>query len=64
MINSQAQHSCLPWLLINEMVEPGSESDDKKLFPSRLNEKKWINEDAAQQNTDKMHSICQPVDGK
>ena len=65
MIDSQVQYSRWPCLVINGMVEPGNESDGEKLVLSRLKEEETrIDEDAIQQNIDKIHSISQPKDGK
>ena len=64
MIDSQAQHSRRPCLVINGMAEPGNESDDEKLVVSRLKEETGIDEDVIQQNIDKIHPTGQPEDGK
>ena len=64
MIDSQAQYSRRPCLVINGMAEPENESDDEKLILSRLKEETGIDEDVIQQNIDKIHPIGQPEDGK
>ena len=64
MIDSQAQYSRRPYLVINGMAEPGNESDDEKLVVSRLKEETGIDKDVIQQNIDKIHPIGQPEDGK
>ena len=65
MIDSQAQYSRWPCLVINGMAEPGNKSDGEKLVLSRLMEEETrIDEDAIQQNIDKIHLISQPKDGK
>ena len=55
MIDSQAQYSRRPCLAINGMAKPGNESDDEKLVLSRLKEETGTDEDAFQQNIDKIH---------
>ena len=64
MIDSQAQYSRQPCLVINRMVDPGNKSDEEKLFLSRLKEETGIDEDVIQQKIDKIHPISQPEDGK
>ena len=64
MIDSQAQYSHRPCLVVNGMAEPGYESDDEKFVLSRLKEEIGIDEDVIQQNIDKIHPIHQPEDGK
>ena len=55
MIDSQAQYSCRPCLVINGMAEPGNESDDEKLILSRLKKETRIDEDVIKQNINKIH---------
>ena len=57
MIDSQAQYSRRPCLVINGMAEPGNESGDEKLVLSRLKEESRMDEDVIQQNIDKTHLI-------
>ena len=64
MINSQAHYSRRPCLVINEMAEPGNESDDENLVLSRQKEETGMDEDVIQQNIDKSHPIDQSEDGK
>ena len=55
MIDSQAQYSRRPCLVINRMAKPGNESDDEKLILFRLKEETGIDEDVIKQNIDKIH---------
>ena len=64
MIDSQAQYSRRPCLVINEMAEPGNESDDEKIVLSRRKEETGMDEDVIQQNIHKSHPIDQSEDGK
>ena len=54
MIDSQAQYSRRPCLVINGMAEPENKSNDKKLILSRPKEETGIDEDVIQQNIDKI----------